>query len=143
MYLLDTNVISEVRKAEGCHARVARWYERAGDGHLFLSVIVLGEIRRGMRMLARRDARRAKALDEWFAALKGAFAGRILPVSEAVAEAWGELNAERTYPAFDGLLAATALAHDLILVTRNTDDVRGSRVRVLNPFVSARVRVAR
>ena len=143
MFLLDTNIISEVRKGPRCDAKVSAWYDKVPPGELFLSVLVLAEIRRGILAVEARDPRRADSLDAWYAALKKSFANRILPISQTVAELWAELNSKRTYPFVDGFLAATATAHNLTLVTRNTDDVGGSHVRYVNPFVDARVRVAK
>lgn len=143
MYLLDTNIVSEIRKGGRCDRGVGHWYARVGDRDLFLSVLVTGEIRRGIQALRSRDPSRSEALEKWFAALKLAFSGRILGVTAEIAETWGALNATRTYPLFDGLMAATALAHDLVLVTRNVADVSGTTVRYLDPFRDQRVRVAR
>ena len=134
-YLLDTNVVSELTKSRPDPGVVA-WRERTtADGH-FLSVLVLGEIRRGVELLRRRDQDRARPFDQWLATLIRDFGPRILPVDAAVADAWGRLDVPDRLPAIDGLLAATALVHDLILVTRNTADVQRPLVRVLNPFTS-------
>lgn len=134
-YLLDTNVVSELTKARPDRGVMAWREATAGDGH-FLSVLVLGEIRRGVELLRRRDQDRARSFEQWLTSLSREFAARILPVDTAVADAWGRLDVPDRMPAVDGLLAATALVHNLILVTRNTVDVRNPSVRVLNPFTS-------
>lgn len=142
MYLVDTNVMSELRKGERCAVKVARWYAEVPDQDLFTSVLVLGEVQRGVATLQSRDPAQAKALTDWLGAMTRNFHERIVPVDLPVALEWGQLNARRTYPIIDALLAATAIAHDFVLVTRNVDDIGGSGVRYLNPFVDRRIRLA-
>jgi len=137
MYLIDTNVISEVRKGRRCDANVAAWYRATRDDELFLSVLVIGEIRQGIERLRPRNARRAAALEKWLDEILGSFEERVLPIGERVAQAWGRLNARETLPVVDSLLAATAEAHGLTLVTRNVKDIARSGVRSLNPFEPA------
>ncbi len=132
-YLLDTNVVSELRKTSP-DPRVVAWFGAVRADDLYLSVLVVGEIRQGVERLGRRDPRQAAGFDEWLVQLATEFADRVLPVSVQVAEVWGRLNARRSFPVVDGLLAATAVARDLVLVTRNIADVEGSGARVLNPF---------
>lgn len=134
MYLIDTNVISEVRKGRRCDARVAAWYGRVADDELFLSVLVVGEIRQGIERLRQRNPRRSEILERWLQELIDGFADRVLPVDQRVAQIWGRLNAVNILPAVDSLLAATAEAHGLTLVTRNTKDIERSGVRCMNPF---------
>ncbi|MBM2810816.1 MAG: hypothetical protein HW416_1575 [Chloroflexi bacterium] len=105
----------------------------SGDD-LFLSVLVIGEIRQGIDRLRRRDPIRAAGFEGWLATLRRDYAERILPITMDIAEEWGRLNVRRTIPAVDGLLAATAKVRGLTLVTRNTNDVSGTGVRLLNPF---------
>jgi toxin FitB len=132
-YLLDTNVLSELRKGPRCHPGVAHWARlTSGDGH-FVSVLTLGEIRQGIEVLRRRSPAEADALESWLTRLETAYAEVFLPVDEAVAQRWGRLNAERTLPVIDGLLAATALEHRLTLATRNTADFPAA-VPLVNPF---------
>lgn len=133
-YLLDTNVISEVRKGDHCDANVTGWYGSVEDGELYLSVLVLGEIRRGVELVRRRDPTKAAALHAWLAAVDTAFGDRVLPVDRQVADLWGSMGAQRTIPTVDGLLAATAKVHGMVLVTRNDADVAGLGALVLNPF---------
>ena len=136
-WLLDTNVVSEVRKGDRCNPGVARWWSKVDEGDLYLSVIVIGEIRKGVESMRRRDPAQAAVIDRWLEDVRLTFAGRILPVSEAVAQEWGRMAALRPLPLPDGLIAATARVHDLTLVTRDTNDIAGTGVRTLDPFRSA------
>lgn len=133
-WLIDTNIISEVRKGPRCHPAVAAWWAGVAEADLFLSVLTLGEIRRGIEALRPRDAARAGLLEAWLADLAAAFGPRILPIDAAAAAEWGRLSAGRTVPVIDALLAATARLHGLVLVTRNTADLAGLDLRLLNPF---------
>jgi hypothetical protein len=133
-YLIDTNVVSELRKGEQRNQSVSRWYASVRQDSLYLSTLVTGEIRKGVERLRIRDTMRADILEQWLLAVKDAFAGRILPVDEAVGDAWGRFNASRSLPAVDSLLAATARVHHLTLVTRNTSDIAELGVDLLNPF---------
>lgn len=132
--LLDTNVLSELRKGDRTHAAVRAWFESTNEGDLFTSVLVLGELRRGVESIRRRDRISAEALDQWLHRLTETFADRVLAVDAAIADRWGPLNVPDPVPTVDGLLAATALIHDMTLVTRNTRDVQRTGVRLLNPF---------
>ena len=134
MFLLDTNVISEVRKGGRCNGRVAAWFAGVRDADLFISVIVTGEIRKGVERLRRRDPRQAETLERWLEEIVQSYADRVLPIDARVADAWGRLGAVRPVPVIDGLLAATARVHEMTLVTRNASDVDGLGVAVLNPF---------
>jgi toxin FitB len=133
-FLIDTNVISEIRKGGRCDRNVAAWYASIEEADLYLSVLVTGEIRRGIERARRRDARRAEVFERWLAELHVAFGDRIFPIDRAVADEWGRLSAVRTVPAVDGLLAATAKVHGMTLATRNEADVSGLGATVLNPF---------
>ena len=133
-WLIDTNIISEVRKGPRCHPAVAAWWSSVEDRDLFLSTLTIGEIRKGVETIRARDPEKARALDTWLQAILHAFGPRILSVDAAVAESWGRISAIRSVPVVDALLAATASAHGLVLVTRNATDVAGLGVRVLNPF---------
>lgn len=132
-YLVDTNVLSEVRKRRP-NPRVHAWFESVPGRALFVSVLVLGEIRQGVERRRRRDPTAAAALDRWLETLRGEFAGHVLPISTEIADRWGRLNVPDSLPAVDSLLAATALEHDLVLVTRNVADVAGTGVATLDPF---------
>lgn len=133
-YLLDTNVLSEIRKGERCNASVKRWFAEVEDDTLFLSVLVVGEIRRGIELIRRRDAATGRALDRWLRGLERRFEERILPVTADICDRWGRIGLEQPLPPIDGLLAATALHHGLTVVTRNVAHTRRSGAQVLNPF---------
>lgn len=133
-WLIDTNIISEVRKGPRCHPAVAAWWSSAEDRDLFLSTLTIGEIRKGVEAIRIRDPDKARALEVWLQAIVQAFGPRILGIDAAVAESWGRISAIRSVPVVDALLAATANVHGLVLVTRNATDVAGLGVRVLNPF---------
>ena len=133
-YLIDTNIISEVRKGKRCNPRVASWYQEIEDASLYLSVLVLGEVRRGIERVRATDGAQAYVLQNWLITVEKAFGERILPVDRAVANEWGRLNAGRPVPVIDGLLAATAKIHGMTLVTRNTADLIDLGVHILNPF---------
>jgi hypothetical protein len=135
-YLIDTNIISELRKGGRANGRVLRWYESIADSDIYLSVLVLGEIRRGIERARGRDAAQAAVLERWLREIRDAFGERVLPVSQTVADEWGRMNAARPLPAVDSLLAATAKVHGLTLVTRNVADVAGTGAKCLNPFAS-------
>lgn len=136
-FLIDTNVISELRKRRRCDPNVSKWYREISDEDVFLSVLTIGEIRRGIETIRRRDPASAKALDAWLSALMAHHSSRILPILESIAEEWGRMSSPDPLPVVDGLLAATAKLHGLTLVTRNVEDVRVTGVPLLNPFEPA------
>ena len=136
-WLLDTNIVSELRKKDRADANVRAWYEAIDAGGLWLSVLVVGEIRRGIETIRRRDKRSAHALDRWAARLEREHGNRILPVDRPIALEWGRLDAAFGLAPVDGLLAATAKVHGLTLATRNTRHVLRSGVRCVNPFAAA------
>ena len=133
-FLLDTNVVSELRKRQRCDAGVRRWFSEVAADELFLSVLVIGELRGGVERIRRRDSAAARALDAWLRRLEHAYQDHILPVTLEICDRWGRLGVEQPLSPIDGLLAATALQHDLAFVTRNVPDVAQSGVDVLNPF---------
>lgn len=133
-YLLDSNIVSELRKGDKADTSVCEWLLRVEDDELYLSVLTLGELRRGIDAIRRRDQPRALALNRWYRGLVTGYEARILPVDQRVAEEWGRMNVETTVPVIDGLLAATAQVHRLTLVTRNVKDVARTGVSCLNPF---------
>ena len=133
-YLIDTKVILELRRKQP-DANVVAWFERRTPQSLFLSVLTLGEIRKGIARLI--DAKRRQILVDWLQVeLPTFFLGRVLSVDAPVADRWGRLQGEasRSLPAIDGLLAATALQHDLTLVTRNVKVFQDLGVNVVNPW---------
>jgi predicted nucleic acid-binding protein len=133
-YLLDTNVVSELRKGERANLNVSSWFAGLADENIFLSVLTIGEIRRGIESVRRRDLDSAASLDRWLTSLSEAHAERILPVDRAIAEEWGRMNVPDPLPVVDGLLAATARVLGLTLVTRNVADVEASGVELFDPF---------
>jgi len=134
-YLLDTNVISELRRQKP-NSAVTSWLDSQVDDDLFLSVIVVGEVRQAVERLRHRDRSQAAALDAWLQATVTAFGHRILPITVEIAQEWGRLNSRDPLPAADSLIAATAHVHGLTLATRNTADFMHTGVSVLNPFAA-------
>ena len=133
-FLIDTNIVSEIRKGSRCDPAVAAWWAGVAEDDLRVSVLVLGEIRKGVELARQRDPQKARALETWLNDLVSDFGDRILPVDAAVAGEWGRMAAVRPVPAIDALLAATARTNGLTLVTRDAADVAGLGVEVLNPF---------
>ena len=133
-YLIDTNIISEVRKGRRCDPNVASWYEKIEDASLYLSVLVVGEIRKGIERIRPKDTVQAYAIENWLIAVDKTFGERILPIDRAVANEWDRLNASRPLPVIDGPLAATAKIHHMSLVTRNIAEIPDLDVQFLNPF---------
>ena len=133
-YLLDTNIISEIRKGPRCHPNVAAWCSNLEEDSLYLSVLVLGEIRKGIEGLRGRDAGKANELDLWLEQLQTSFQSQILPVDTAIGQEWGRFSSLHTVHVVDGLLAATATAHGLVLVTQNTRDFADLGIQLINPF---------
>ena len=140
-FLLDTNIPSELTRPQP-QPSVSEWLDKADDNQLCLSVVSLGEILKGITILP--DSKRRKALQQWLdETLRPWFDGRILPINEAIAERWGILAAQRQLKGeplnmADGLIAASALEHDLTIVTRNIRDFEGLEVDLFNPWVSDR-----
>jgi predicted nucleic acid-binding protein len=132
-FLLDTNVISEVRKREP-DPQVSTWLARLRTEQISLSVLTIGELRRGISMLASKAPARARTLDDWVSQLEQTYQDRILPVTTEIATRWAEINSARTFPAVDSLLAATAIEHGLTVATRNEKDFADMGVTVFNPF---------
>ncbi len=133
-YLLDTNVISELRKGERADRNVSSWFAGLAEEEIYLSVLTLGEIRRGVESVRRRDSDSAAALDSWLARLSEAHRDRVLLVDRAIAQEWGRMSAPDPLPVVDGLLAATAKVVGLTLATRNVADVERTGVELLDPF---------
>ncbi len=133
-YLLDTNIISEVRKGLRCNSKVAAWFNLVDDAEIYLSVLVLGEIRKGLERAQRNNPAQALALENWLATIGISFAERILPIDRATADEWGRMSAKRPVSTIDALLAATAKVNGMTLVTRNIADVADLGAKVLNPF---------
>ncbi len=132
-YLLDTNVLSETRKKKA-DAGVIAFLQAAEASTLYISVLTLGELRKGVAKKKREDVEIAKRLGDWVDGLEYSFADRILKVNAVTVRLWGEWASERPRPVVDTLLAATAVQNGLTLVTRNIRDVRGIPVKLLDPW---------
>ena len=140
MYLLDTNVVSELRKVKAGRAdrHVSGWAQSVSAGRLFISVISLMELESGVLLILRRDAAQGAVLRAWLAnQVRPAFAGRVLPVDEAVALRCAPLHVPDPRPERDALIAATALVHGLTVVTRNVADFLPMDVLLYNPWTPA------
>jgi predicted nucleic acid-binding protein len=131
MYLVDTNVISEARR--GSREALA-WIRSIDPQHVYLSVITLGEIMRGVALKQKSDPRSAAHLEEWLHKLRKDHADRILPITDRIAIEWGRIAALRPRGEADGLITATAVVHDLIVVTRNVSDFDDTGVSIINPW---------
>ena len=136
-YLVDTNVISELRKRHRASPLVRAWIKERTPEELFLSVLTLGELRRGTERVARRDPASAVALRSWLDGTRTRFRDRIVDVDAAVADRWGRLGIPDPLPDIDGLLAATALVHGMTVVTRNVHHISPTGAPCLNPFEPA------
>jgi toxin FitB len=132
-YLIDTNVISELRHSKRTPA-VIRWFATVPDDELFVSVLTFGEIRQGIESLRPRKPEAAENLERWLATTEAVFNERILDFTRADADRWGRLIPPQDHHTVDSLLAATALTNDLTVATRNTSDFTRSGVRCVNPF---------
>jgi toxin FitB len=132
-FLLDTNVVSEVRKPRP-DSSVQAWLASVPEADLYLSVLVVGEIRQGVERLRRRDPARVAPYEAWLSELVRRFADRLAPVTAEVCEEWGRLNVPDPLPVVDGLMAATARVRGWTFVTRNVADLARTDVRLLNPF---------
>ena len=127
------NVVSEIGRP-GANSKVVDWSDRIDGQTLYLSVLSLGEISRGIESLKRRDAARAANLQRWLGGLRQHYATRIVPIDNEIAECWGRIVAKRSLPVVDGLLAATAIVRGMTLVTRNVRDVADTGVQLFNPW---------
>jgi predicted nucleic acid-binding protein len=132
-YLLDTNVLSELRRRHS-DPHVLAWYATVTSAEIFISALTIGEIRLGIERLRRKDSVQADHLEYWLRGLQATYSDHIVDVNSRIAEEWGRLNAGDPLPVIDGLLAASAQARGWTLVTRNTRDLERSRVALLNPF---------
>ena len=133
-YLLDTNVLSEVRKGSNAHPAVRKWWSETDFLEIHVSVMVLGEIRQGVERLKVKDPPRAREIERWLQSITNTLGARLLVVNHKIADQWGRMGIKRTLPLVDSILAATAVAHGLTLVTRNIKDIQDTGVSYLNPF---------
>lgn len=140
MYLIDTNVISEARKKDKADSGVRRFFARmeAEEMPVYLSVVTIGELWRGVELIRHRgDAPQARQLEAWLQTVLSEYADCILPMDEEIAQLWGRLRVPHAEHALDKQIAATALIHNLTVVTRNQRDFEATGVPVINPFDKA------
>lgn len=134
MFLLDTNIVSELRKPKP-NVGLLDWMQQTPSEGLFLSVITLGEIQKGIDLKKAKDPEfKADRLEEWLFQLSRLYKDRILPIDINIAQTWGEIMAINQRHAIDGLIAATAIVHRLSIVTRNEKDFLDWPVDIVNPF---------
>lgn len=135
-YLIDTNVVSELRKGERADPAVAAWFAGLADEDVYLSALTLGEIRKGIESIRRRDPEAAQALESWLGRISDSYSDRVLGIDRAIAEEWGRMNVPDPLPVVDGLLAATAKVTGLTLATRNVADVARAGIDLFDPFAA-------
>ena len=131
MYLVDTNVISEIRRG---NSQAIDWLRSVDPSTIYLSVITLGEIMRGIALKRKSDPRAAAHLEEWLRKIRHDHRNRILAITDQIAAEWGRIAAQRPRGDADGLIAATAVVHDLIVVTRNIGDFDDTGASIINPW---------
>ena len=132
--LVDTNVLSELQRGRNAAPNVVAWFAQIPRDQVFTSVVVLGEIRRGIELLARRDKAQAAVFERWYAAMRDRFEDRVLVVDERVMTIWSRISVPNMLPAYDGLIAATALAHGMTVATRDMTDYRRAGIDAINPW---------
>jgi predicted nucleic acid-binding protein len=136
-YLVDTNVISETRKGSRANAGVTRFFRKAAteDQEIYLSIVTVGELRRGVELIRfRGDVTQAKSLEAWLQMVLQEYGPNILPIDGEIGQVWGRLRVPHPEHALDKLIAATALIHELTVVTRNVSDFAGTGIQLFNPF---------
>ncbi len=137
MYLLDTNVISELRKKEKSNQGVITFFQHLNrsNTNAFLSAVTLGELRRGIELIRhRKDFTQANLLENWFSTILTDYSDKILPIDQDIAQLWGRLRVPNPSNELDKLIAATAILYDLTVVTRNVTDFLETGAKVYNPF---------
>ena len=134
-FLLDTNVLSEFRKRDRANPLAVAWLRARQPDELYISVLTLGELRRGVeRLRHRRDTVAAKSLEEWLATTAKRFSARIIGIDRSIADRWGRMGVPDPIPTVDGLIAATAIERNLTVATRNIKDFSRTGARYANPF---------
>ena len=138
--LVDTNVVSELKRGRNAAPAVTAWFATMPAEQIFTSVVVLGEVRRGIELIARCDKAQAEMLERWYASMRQQLGTRVLPVDEPVMMMWSRISVPDPLPAYDGLIAATALVNNMTVATRNTADFRRVGVTVVDPWSDRRPR---
>lgn len=134
-FLLDTDVLSEFRKGDRADPLAVAWLRERESDDLYVSVLSLGELRRGVERIRRRgDATAATSLENWLATVVDRYTGRIVNIDQSIAERWGRLGVPDPVPTIDGLIAATAIERNLTVATRNVRHFARTGVRYINPF---------
>lgn len=133
-FLLDTNILSELRKGERCDSNVSKWAAKESGQSHYICVLSLGEIRKGIELLRKKSPTDCIQFEVWLQKLQSDYANCTISVTNEIAGRWGELSALRPLPVIDSLLAATAIEHGLTLATRNTKDFDGLKISIVNPF---------
>lgn len=137
MYLLDTNVLSEIRKKKNANKGVIAFFKSVKEQKqsLYISVITIGELRRGVEVIRyRKDTRQANQLEKWLNLILSEYQDNILDIDAETAQLWGKLRTPHPEHALDKMIAATGIIHELVVVTRNQKDFKQTGVRVINPF---------
>jgi toxin FitB len=133
-FLIDTNVLSEFRKASKMDHNVREWFDAVPSDEIYLSTLTVGEVRHGIELLRRRDPKAAIRLETWLNEVQKNTGDRILPITNEISEQWGYFGVPDPVSVIDGLIAATAMVHGHILVTRNVRDIEQTGVNFFNPF---------
>ena len=133
-FLIDTNILSELRKGAKIDKNVREWFDAVPPDDIYLSTLVIGEVRHGIELLRRRDPNAAFRLDSWLAEVQKDTGERILPVTNEISEQWGRFGVPDPVSVIDGLMAATAMVHGHTLVTRNVRDIEKTGVNFIDPF---------
>ena len=133
-FLLDTNILSELRKGSRCAPNVLQWAAKESTQAHYISVLSLGEIRKGIEFLRKKSPEKCAPLENWLEKLHTDYANCTIAITAELSERWGELSSRRTLPVIDSLIAATALEFGLKLATRNTKDFDGLGIPIVNPF---------
>ena len=133
-FLLDTNILSELRKGVHCDPNVSSWAAKESTQAHYISVLSLGEIRKGIELLRKKSPEKCIQLENWLEKLQSDYANCTIAITTEISERWGKLASQRSLPVIDALLSATALELGLTLVTRNIKDFEGLGIPIVNPF---------